>query len=253
MVDRMKMKPSTKKRKRGEFAWPPTAAQTCLICGSSPTTFRRGDFPGEAMCRQCGAPYQLEGGTAELAAKGIYPHLNIESEFVPICREYWDATHEFVCYCIVAGDRPGLKRFLAWLNVNHPEVLLPGGKRREGIDVTRQFCCYIDPTQDPDVHGGFVPSLVFADEPGHRPLIGQGDGSAPWVWGKTLKEAERVCRYHNETRLGLSPTDVDRIIDQSVSMSIGDTRYKTAATSVVTKKEGGDLNENEDPVAGADR
>ena len=80
----------------------------------------------------------------------------------------------------------------------------------------KRRCYYISPTQDPEVYGGYVPSLVTEDEAGHAPLIGNGDPlSQPWVWGKTLDEAEAFAAEKN-TRKGLSEDDVDNIIASSM-------------------------------------
>ena len=78
-----------------------------------------------------------------------------------------------------------------------------------------RFCYYVEPTQDPKVHGGFVPSTVFENESGHFPMVGQGELAVPWVWGGTLADAEGVCEKTNRD-LGLSPRDVDKIISRSM-------------------------------------
>jgi hypothetical protein len=64
--------------------------------------------------------------------------------------------------------------------------------------LTGPWCYYIDPMQDPKAHGGFIPSVVEDGEPGHWPLLGRGECASPWVWGKTLAEAEAVCAQANE-------------------------------------------------------
>ena len=61
-------------------------------------------------------------------------------------------------------------------------------------------CYWISPSQDPTVHGGFVPSIVYENEDGHFPLVGNGEGSAPYIWGNTLEEAEAVAKSANERR-----------------------------------------------------
>ncbi len=59
---------------------------------------------------------------------------------------------------------------------------------------TRRWCYYINPTQDSHATGGFVPSVVIENFPGHYPAMGKGECAAPWVWGDTLKKAETTCR-----------------------------------------------------------
>lgn len=64
--------------------------------------------------------------------------------------------------------------------------------------------CYTIPiTQDPALHGGFVPSLIIEGEPGHRPMTGQGKHAMPWVWGETLEQAEATCAAYNLKHFGI--------------------------------------------------
>lgn len=80
----------------------------------------------------------------------------------------------------------------------------------------KRRCFYILPSQDSDIYGGYVPSLVTEDEAGHAPLIGDGHPiSQPWVWGKTLDEAEAIAATRNFQK-GLSEEDVDEIIASSM-------------------------------------
>ena len=87
---------------------------TCAICGREDTQFQWSDYSGEAMCTQCGCPYQLitEGN----------PYLNIEQEHLPVLRQYWEETGQFVCYGSMLGYAPGVKEFNYWLNKNYPEL-----------------------------------------------------------------------------------------------------------------------------------
>ncbi len=82
----------------------------------------------------------------------------------------------------------------------------------------KRQCYYINPSQDPNKHGGYVPSLVVQDEPGHSPMTGQGEGAAPWVWGKTLDEAEAACKAANAKR-GISELDAFEIVASSMRVS----------------------------------
>lgn len=79
----------------------------------------------------------------------------------------------------------------------------------------KRFCYYISPSQNPETHGGYVPSLVNENEAGYSPMLGNGAGARPWVWGKTLPEAEAVCAKANAD-LGLSDRDVTVIIASSM-------------------------------------
>ncbi len=82
--------------------------------------------------------------------------------------------------------------------------------------MTKPFCYYINPSQDPELHGGYVPSIVEANTPGHSPLTGDpAKHQAPWVWGKTLEQAEKTATAHN-AKLGLSEGDVVRMVASSM-------------------------------------
>ncbi len=67
---------------------------------------------------------------------------------------------------------------------------------------------------------GYVPSLVTEDEPGHVPMMGNGDESEPWYWGATVEQARAVCAEANLKDFGLTPADTKAIIDSSVAASI---------------------------------
>lgn len=81
-----------------------------------------------------------------------------------------------------------------------------------------RLCYYIDPTQDPTTHGGFVPSAVWEKESGHNPLVGSDDFAQPWIWGETLADAEGVADKLNREH-GLSPKDVAQIISRSMLLA----------------------------------
>lgn len=76
---------------------------------------------------------------------------------------------------------------------------------------THRWCYTIPLVQDISKHGGYVPSLVIEGEKGHHPMTGNGDFQAPWVWGKTLTEAQNVCRHVNKKR-GISVEDEQKIV-----------------------------------------
>lgn len=79
----------------------------------------------------------------------------------------------------------------------------------------KEWCYYVPAGQDPKEHGGYVPSLVVAGEAGHSPMVGQGPHAAPWVWGKTLVEAQEVCSVVNEGR-GVTDEAADLIVASSM-------------------------------------
>ena len=74
-------------------------------------------------------------------------------------------------------------------------------------------CYYILHTQFDSE--GFIPSLVTENEEGHRPLIGNGTGAAPYHWGKTLEEAERMCAHKNLMN-GITEKDMVEIVASSM-------------------------------------
>lgn len=77
----------------------------------------------------------------------------------------------------------------------------------------KRQCIYVP--ADAQVDGGFVPSVVTENEPGHSPLAGRDEFAAPWVWGPTYKDAERAADAYN-AKLGLSKNDVFEIIASSM-------------------------------------
>lgn len=97
--------------------------QRCAICDSFPMTFQWSDYSGEAMCTQCGCPYQLKCGTDEQVEKGNYPYINLTDDFIPIGREYWDKTNKFICYGLMLGPQPGMSDLMSWLKQNYPEFI----------------------------------------------------------------------------------------------------------------------------------
>lgn len=77
----------------------------------------------------------------------------------------------------------------------------------------RRWCYFIPP--DGFVKGkGFRVSIVFENESGHYPT--GGDGKDPWFWGMTYEEAEETAAEQNETKLGLTASDVWHIVASSM-------------------------------------
>ena len=75
-----------------------------------------------------------------------------------------------------------------------------------------RWCYFIPVGQNPEKHGGYVPAFGEEDKPGHAMMTGRGVGSAPWIWGQTLEEAEQTCNSFNQERLGISPDEASNIV-----------------------------------------
>lgn len=97
--------------------------QTCAICDTQFMRFQWSDYSGEGMCTRCGCPYQLKWGTNEQKAEGNYPYMTLRDDVVPIAREYWRETGNFVYYGTSMGRKPGMREFVQWCKKNHPEIL----------------------------------------------------------------------------------------------------------------------------------
>jgi len=76
------------------------------------------------------------------------------------------------------------------------------------------WCYWVSETQDPQKHGGYVPSLVKENESGHYPMVGN-EKQAPWVWGKTLAEAQATCKAVNASA-GISEERAYKIVASSM-------------------------------------
>ncbi len=85
------------------------------------------------------------------------------------------------------------------------------------------WCFYINPTQDPAEHGGYVPSVVEHGKPGHWPMMGRDELAQPWVWGATLKEAEVACEEMNAEH-GMSKLDAIKIVLSSMGAGMSGRR-----------------------------
>lgn len=75
--------------------------------------------------------------------------------------------------------------------------------------------CYVILDSQCDEHG-YIPSLVTENEPGHSPLTGNGDGSAPWYWGQTYERASQVCARVNLDRFGINERTAAKIVASSM-------------------------------------
>ena len=79
---------------------------------------------------------------------------------------------------------------------------------------------YINPSQDPKVYGGYVPSVVEEGKPGHWPMIGADELAQPWVWGATLAEAEEIAARANAER-GIDRVEAVKIVLSSMGAPTG--------------------------------
>ena len=95
--------------------------QTCTICGTFPMQFQWSDYSGEAMCINCGCPYQLKWGTDKQQKENNYPYLGLTDKFIVVAKEYWEKRKQFVCYGMMLGPQPGMTNLIDWLEINYPE------------------------------------------------------------------------------------------------------------------------------------
>lgn len=82
-------------------------------------------------------------------------------------------------------------------------------------ELRRGHYCYYIPEQDITEYGGYVPALVVEDASGYYPMLGNGIGALPWVWGATKEGAEALAAQQN-AKLGLTPERVDEILISSM-------------------------------------
>ena len=75
-----------------------------------------------------------------------------------------------------------------------PQVDHPNAKP----DLSKPWCYFI-PVDQHDEHG-YIPSIVVGGDPGHYPMLGNGEHATPWYWGKTLEQAQEVAREANARR-----------------------------------------------------
>jgi len=84
--------------------------------------------------------------------------------------------------------------------------------------MTEPRICYIVLEGQRDERG-YIPSVVTEGEAGHSPLMGRGEHSRPWHWGRPTPEgweqAQRICADAN-TEMGLSEDDVTAITESSI-------------------------------------
>jgi len=66
---------------------------------------------------------------------------------------------------------------------------------------------------------GYIPGLVIENESGYYPMVGKGEGAAPWYWGKTLEHAQQIADKVN-AEMGIDKKRSAEIIASSMSASM---------------------------------
>ena len=97
----------------------------CLICAKQNTkVVYESTNAGEAYCSQCGCPYQMTGGSREQRAEGRHPYCNLRNDFIPIARQFWRETRQFVLYAAASEfqKKEGRAELAAWLKKNYKEA-----------------------------------------------------------------------------------------------------------------------------------
>jgi hypothetical protein len=84
------------------------------------------------------------------------------------------------------------------------------------MSTRKRIAFYVDETMKTEQ--GYIPSVVTEGEPGHSPLVGNGEFASPWYWGKDIETAKRLAADAN-AKLGLGPQEVLEIILSSTSAS----------------------------------
>lgn len=97
-------------------------------------------------------------------------------------------------------------------------VLINGRAVEVGHLMLERRWCFAILDQDPATHDGYVPSVVIEDVAGHFPCMGNGPCAAPYVWGKTKKDAEDIAAAQNSKR-GITEYDALNIVASSIRAS----------------------------------
>ena len=101
---------------------------TCEICEAFPVCWTWGDVHGEAMCTVCGTPHQLLQYDEERNRLDLPPKININEEWIPVLKQYWQETKQFtgLATIIIRRDYPeclkGRRKFNERLD-EHPELV----------------------------------------------------------------------------------------------------------------------------------
>ena len=99
----------------------------CEICGNV-FVGQWTDFHGQATCYTCGAPHQMKsysGSPPDME----FPRIDLNKEFKPVFKEYWEATGKrcrigsYMGYRDYPGVPDELDAFTDWMKNHHPEFL----------------------------------------------------------------------------------------------------------------------------------
>lgn len=96
----------------------------CEICGDQPPTVTWVDLHGEGVCTNCGVPYMLIHYDEDDNRIDKPPKLQVKEDWVPVVKEYWEKTGEFMGLGTILNYRsyPKFKeakeKFLNWVKEN---------------------------------------------------------------------------------------------------------------------------------------
>jgi hypothetical protein len=141
-------------------------------------------------------------------------HTELDREETRLLRTYtdgpriWDAASVFEVVMRLVD-----KGMLAPSGPNGAYALTDAG--RQALPAPRR-CIYVFETSLTE--HGYVPSMITEGQAGHSPMTGNGEHSQPWYWGHDLATARRLAAEQN-TKMGLSPSDVNEIVASSFRAS----------------------------------
>ena len=93
----------------------------CAVCDTENTAFQWSDYHGEGMCRTCGCPYQLRGGSDEMEKEGKYPYLTMRDDFVPLARQFFAEKKQWVHYGVSFSRSDGMRELNQWIDEHYPD------------------------------------------------------------------------------------------------------------------------------------
>ena len=113
----------------------------CEICDKENPSFAWTDTHGVAQCCQCGTPYVLyhyEGEGNEQRRVEKEPLIAVQSEWIPLLREYWEQLHRIIPggHSFPGGQelasRDDAEAFNVWANANEHRIIarLVGGNEK---------------------------------------------------------------------------------------------------------------------------
>tara|TARA_E500000331_G_C16601491_1_gene431907 strand:+ start:132 stop:395 length:264 start_codon:yes stop_codon:yes gene_type:complete len=81
--------------------------------------------------------------------------------------------------------------------------------------MSRRMIVYVPTDSYSEKHKGYIPSVVYENESGHYPLVGNGPFALPWVWGDDYEKATKIAAKHNAS-MGISEEEADKILTSSM-------------------------------------